>query len=197
MQERALPRPALVQAVLPQTGLAREVFVILGFSALVAVSAQIAIPLPFTPVPITGQTFAVLLAGAALGSVRGSLSLLSYVGVGALGVPVYTWAGGPASWGYLPGFVLAAFVVGWLAERGWDRSFWSAVLAMLAGNVVLYIPGLIWLSRFVGAEQALPLGLLPFIPGDVIKLLLAAAVLPSAWVLVRRREESPPQPVDS
>lgn len=71
-------------------------------------------------------------------------------------------------------------MVGWLAEHGWNRSFWSAVLAMLAGNVVLYIPDLIWLSRFVGAEQAFPLGLLPFIPGDVIKLLLAAAVLPSA-----------------
>lgn len=90
MQERALPRLTLIQAVLPQTGLARDVLVVLGFSALVAVCAQIAIPLPFTPVPITGQTFAVLLAGAALGSVRGSLSLLSYLGVGALGVPVYT-----------------------------------------------------------------------------------------------------------
>lgn len=186
MANSALPRLTLAQVALPQTGLLREALVILGFSGLVAICAQITIPLPFTPVPITGQTFAVLLTGAVLGSIRGPLSLLSYLGIGTLGVPVFARTGGPATFGYLIGFVLAAFVVGWLAERGWDRSFWRSVLAMVAGNVVLYIPGLLWLATFVGADKAIPLGLLPFIPGDTIKLLLAAAALPSAWALVQR-----------
>lgn len=188
MQQSAVPRLALMQAVIPQSSLLREAFVVLGFSALVAVCAQISIPLPFTPVPITGQTFGVLLTGALLGRIRGTLSLVSYVGIGSLGVPVFARTGGPASYGYLAGFVLAAFVVGWLAERGWDRTFWRSVLAMLAGNVLLYIPAVLWLAGFVGADKAIPLGLLPFIPGDTIKLLLAAAVLPSAWTLVQRRD---------
>lgn len=192
MAQSAFPRLTLAQAVLPQTGLLKEVLQILGFSAIVGLTAQITIPLPFTPIPITGQTLGVLLAGAVLGSVRGPLSLLSYLGIGALGVPVFARTGGPTSWGFLAGFVLAAFAVGWLAERGWDRTFRRSLLAMLAGNIVLYIPGLFWLATFVGADKAIPLGLLPFIPGDVIKLLLAAAVLPSAWTLFQRRQRQAP-----
>ena len=192
MAQSALPRFTLAQAVLPQTGLIKEVLQILGFSAIVGLTAQITIPLPFTPVPITGQTLGVLLTGAVLGSVRAPLSLLSYLGIGALGVPVFARTGGPATWGYLVGFVFAAFVVGWLAERGWDRTIGRSLLAMLIGNIVLYVPGLFWLATFVGADKAIPLGLLPFIPGDIIKLLLAAAVLPSAWALFQRRQRHAP-----
>lgn len=192
MAQSALPRLTLAQAVLPQSGLMKEVLQILGFSAIVGLTAQIAIPLPFTPVPITCQTLGVLLTGAVLGSVRAPLSLLSYLGIGALGVPVFARTGGPATWGYLVGFVLASFAVGWLAERGWDRTFRRSLLAMLAGNIVLYIPGLFWLATFVGADKAIPLGLLPFIPGDVVKLLVAAAVLPSAWTLFQRRQRQAP-----
>jgi len=101
---------------------------------------------------------------------------------------VFALAGGVASQGYLLGFVFAAYLVGYLAERGWDKSYWQSVLAMLAGNAILYVPGLIWLARFVGPEQAIPLGLLPFIPGDVVKLLLAAAAVPSVWRLLPRRD---------
>lgn len=190
MQESALPRPTLIQAVLPDTGIIQEVIVILVFSALVALTAQITIVLPFTPVPITGQTFGVLLTGAALGSKRGALSIATYLGIGSLGLPVFARAGGPATYGYLVGFVLAAFLVGWLAERGWDRSYWRSALAMLAGNAILYVPALFWLSTFIGADKVLAAGLLPFIPGDVIKLLLAAAALPSAWKFVGRNSIS-------
>lgn len=200
MQESALPRLTLAQVVLPRQGVLQEALSILAFSALVAVCARIAIYLPFTDVPITGQTLGVLLTGAVLGSRRGALALVAYIGEGLAGVPVF--AAGNTAWsptrfdvpyiigptaGFLPAFVLAAFIVGWLAERGWDRTFWRSAAAMLAGNILLYVPGLSWYAGFVGAERALTVGLLPYIPGDTIKLLLAAAVLPSAWKLVNKQ----------
>ncbi len=175
--------------------LAADVLLVLGGSLFTALMARITIPLPFTPVPITGQTLAVLLVGAALGSRRGALSMAAYVLEGALGLPVF--AGGTAglrrltgpTGGYLIGFIAAAFVTGWLAERGWDRRpLWTA-LAMLIGNAVIYLFGLPWLAMFLGGfagpKGALALGLLPFIPGDLLKLALAAFLLPSAWWLVR------------
>jgi len=159
---------------------------------LVALSAQIRIDLPFTPVPITGQTFGVLLVGAVLGTYRGVLSLALYLVEGAMGLPVF--AGGAAgahylvgpTGGYLVGFVVAAGITGWLAEREWDRRVWMAALAMLVGNLVIYVFGLPWLARFVGPQAAVVKGLLPFIPGDILKLLLAASALPSAWKLVEK-----------
>ncbi|WP_322801905.1 biotin transporter BioY [Thermoflexus sp.] len=180
--------------------LAADVLLILGGSLFTALMARIAIPLPFTPVPITGQTLAVLLTGAALGSRRGALSMAAYVLEGSLGLPVF--AGGAAglkrltgpTGGYLVGFIAAAFVTGWLAERGWDRRPLLAALAMLIGNAVIYLFGLPWLAMFLGGflgpKGALALGLLPFIPGDLLKLFLATLLLPSAWGVVRniRRE---------
>jgi len=161
------------------------------FSIVVALSAQVSIRLPFTPVPVTGQTFAVLLAGALLGSRFGALALLFYLLEGAGGLPVFAGASagawhlvGPTG-GYLFGFVLAAFAVGWLAERGWDRSFGKAVLAMLAGEVLIYACGLFWLARFVPAGALLSAGLAPFIAGDVAKLFLAAAVMPAGWKMLQ------------
>ena len=173
-----------------------DAIVIVAFSWLVALSARITVPLPW--VPISGQTFAVLLTGAVLGSRRGALSLLVYLGQGAMGLPVFAWmasyggyGGGLARFlgptgGYLMGFVAAAFVVGFLAERGWDRRLWTAALAMLVGNGIIYVFGLPWLAHFVPAGKVMAVGLLLFIPGDLIKVALAAAVLPSAWRLVRR-----------
>jgi biotin transporter BioY len=163
--------------------------------------AQVKIPLGFTPVPITGQTFAVLLVGAALGSRRGAAAMLLYLIAGSW-LPFY--AGGAsgfvwsiASGGYIVGFIPAAYVVGWLAERGWDRKVWILV-AMLAGNIILYLPGLLWLSRFVLPEWAcgntLNCGLYPFILGDLIKLYVASLLLLGGWALVnlvdRRRGSS-------
>ncbi len=166
---------------------------VLAGSLLVALFAQIAIPLPFSPVPVTGQTFAVLLTGVLLGSRRGSLALLTYLAEGAMGLPVL--AGGAAglarltgpTGGYLVGFVAAAWLVGRLAERGWDRRMESTLLAMLLGNAVIYAFGLPWLARFVGADRVFDLGLLPFLPGDLGKVLLAAASLPWGWRILDRR----------
>ena len=183
-------REALVDAAWPGTGLRRDVALILGGAAALAVLAQIQIPLQ--PVPVTGQTFGVLLIGALLGSRRGALSMLSYLALGAAGLPVFAGlAGGSAHFvgptaGYLLGFVLAAWLVGWLAERGWDRRIHTTALAMLMGTVVIYLPGIAWLSTFVGWGQVLPLGLYPFLLGDALKLALAALALPWGWRLIGR-----------
>jgi biotin transport system substrate-specific component len=165
--------------------------VLLAFAGswLVAALAQVEIKLPFTPVPITGQTFAVCLVGASLGAVRGATSLTLYFLIGVLGVPVYAhhdhgWdVITSASGGYIVGFVAAAAVTGALAEHGWDRRFSSAVGAMLTGNVVIYLVGLPWLAVVLNTnlEQTLEDGLYPFVPGDLFKLYCAAALLPAAW----------------
>jgi biotin transport system substrate-specific component len=179
-------------AVFPRGGLLADALVVLAGTALVAFAAQVSIPLPFTPVPITGQTFAVLLVGASLGAARGFSSLLLYFLVGIAGAPVYADQGHgwetimSASGGYIVGFMLAAAVTGWLAERRWDRRFSSALGAMLTGNVVIYLVGLPWLAVVLdtGLERTLELGLYPFVPGDVLKLYLAGALLPTAWKAV-------------
>ncbi|HXF97150.1 MAG TPA: biotin transporter BioY [Gaiellaceae bacterium] len=182
-------------AVFRAPTLAADALLVAGGAGLIAASAQLSIPLPFTPVPITGQTFAVLLVGASLGTLRGGASALLYVLAGIAGAPVYAdgahgWAVVTgASGGYLVGFVLAAAVTGRLAERGWDRRFSSALGAMLTGNVLIYLVGLPWLALVLDTslEKTLELGLYPFIPGDLLKLYLAATLLPGAWRLVGRR----------
>ena len=172
---------------------ARDGLLIIGFTLLTALFARISVPLEFTPVPITGQTLAVLLTGAALGSWRGASTMTLYLAAGswlpfyAGGASGYFW--GLASGGYLVGFIPAAFLVGYLAERGWDRRVWI-ILAMLLGNVVLYIPGLLQLSFFVPRDRVLELGLYPFIPGDLIKLYIASLAVPSAWALLRWSRDS-------
>ena len=178
----------LALRAVPRGGIVRDAALALGGSLLIALSAQIAIPLWFTPVPLTGQTFAVLLVGAALGSRRGAAALALYLLEGGIGLPFFAmgasgWPAGPSG-GYLLGFVAAAYVVGLLAERGWDRRFVTAAVAMLAGEAAIYAVGLPWLGFYVGPEKAVPLGLLPFIPGDAVKLALAALALPSTWKVV-------------
>jgi len=181
-------------AALPASGPLVDVFTVSAGAGLIALSAQLSIHLPFTPVPITGQTFAVLLAGASLGSVRGGASALLYLLWGITGVPVYAGAGHGwdvitgASGGYLVSFPLASALAGRLAERRWDRRFSSAIGAMLTGNVVIYVVGLSWLAAVLhtGLEKTLELGLYPFVPGDTFKIYLAAAALPAAWRLVGR-----------
>ena len=168
-------------------GFVYDLGLIIGGSLVIAVSAQIAIGYP---VPITGQTFAVLIIAALLGARRGVACLVAYLAEGAAGLPVFAQGkgglvafGGPTG-GYLVGFVVAAFVVGLLAEKGWDRKFWSTVLAMVIGNVIIYAFGQIWLSHLIGVRTALSLYLLPYVPGDILKIILAAALLPSAWKLL-------------
>lgn len=157
--------------------------VVLG-SLFIALFAQISIPLPFTPVPITGQTFAVLTLAMALGSRNAILAILAYLSEGAAGLPVFAGAvGGPLhlvgpTAGYLFGFVLCAAICGKLAELGFDRSYPKMLVAMALGNLAIFIPGVLWLTRFVPAEQALALGFAPFVPGAILKTLADAAVFP-------------------
>ena len=177
----------------PQSGLARDALLIAWASFATAVAAQIAIPLPWSPVPITGQTFAVLLSGAALGARRAFLAQLLYLAEGSLGLPAFAGGtGGVAvllgpTGGYLLVFPLGAAITGALAEHGWDRRFATMFAAMLLGSVVIFAGGLAGLSRFVPAEHLLALGLLPFVPGDLVKAGLAAAAIPAVWRVVGRR----------
>ena len=173
-------RPLALQLV--PVGAAWQVALVVAAAALLALAAQVQVRLPFSPVPVTGQTFVVLLSGAALGARLGPASVALYVVGGAAGVARLT---GPTG-GYLVGFIVAAYVVGALAERGWDRRLWSAMLAMLAGEVAIYVFGLAWLARFPVAAGVLDAGLYPFIPGDLYKLVLAALALPAGWRLLRR-----------
>jgi biotin transport system substrate-specific component len=183
----------LMDALWPSAAAAREVALVAAGVLLLALSAQLAVPLPFTPVPLTGQPFAVLLLGALYGPRRGAATVTAYLLTGALGMPVFAaGASGVARFagptgGYLAGHVLAAFVVGWLAERGWDRRRWTTAVAMLAGTVVIYAMGALWLSRFVGWPNVLAAGVTPFLAGDAVKILLASALLPAAWRVVGGR----------
>lgn len=173
-------------ARLDARSLARDLTLVAAGTLLLALSAQILIPLPFTPVPITAQTFAVLTAGAALGWRRGLSSVVAYIGLGVAGLPIFADVSSAASDGYLAGFALAALVVGWLAERGWDRQLGTSVAAMIAGEGAIYLCGLPWLAHFVGWSNVLAYGFWPFVPGDAVKLAAAALLLPAAWYLTGR-----------
>ena len=179
----------LVLADLLPGSLVRDVLLIAAAAGLTALSARVSIPLPFTPVPITLQTFAVLLSGAALGPVRGGLGMLLYLVVGAAG---FGWfAEGRSgvlfpSFGYIVGFVVAAVVVGALARRGADRSVIGTIAMMVLGNLVIYAVGMPWLMAALGLDLSTgyELGVQPFLIGDGLKILLAAGLLPATWRLV-------------
>ncbi len=192
MAQQATLYPTLASAVWPSekaSGMVRNVILAVGGTALLTIAAKIQVP--FYPVPMTMQTFVVLALGMAYGWRLGGATLILYLAEGAVGLPVF--AGTPekgiglaymlgGTGGYLIGFVLAAALCGWLAERGWDRNAAKTALAMLAGNVIIYVPGLIWLGGLFGWDKPiLEWGLTPFILGDLTKLALAAAVLPLAW----------------
>jgi len=185
--------PTLSTRFFPRTsGWLRDLSLILAGSLLVALFAQIEIPLPFSPVPITGQTFAVLLVGAALGSRRAAAALLTYLVEGALGLPFFAGGAGglrvlsgPTA-GYLVGFVLAAYLVGLLAEHGLERDLRTSLLPFLLGTVIIYACGVAWLALFLGSlTKAITLGVLPFLIGDACKMIAAALVLPYAWKVAR------------
>lgn len=179
--------------VAPLDGL-KSAALVFGFSLFVALSAQVAVPLPWTPVPLTGQTFAVLLTGALLGPRLGALALALYLVEGAVGLPFFRGGNGGAHYllfsptaGYLFSYPLAAFLTGALAERGWDRRFATAAAAMALGSAVVLLGGWAWLAVVTGsASAAFRLGVLPFLAGDAVKILLAAGLLPAGWALLRR-----------
>ena len=179
----------LIDRVIPRS-FVNDVALILSGAVLTAVAAQIAIPM--WPVPITGQTFAVLLVGAVLGASRGAISMIAYFSLGAAGLPVFTgMASGVTfgtTFGYLVGFIAAAAVVGWLAKLNWQKKVTGVLASFMIGNAVIYLFGLPWLAFALSSlnlasdlSAVLAAGLIPFLIGDAIKMVLAAAALPLAW----------------
>jgi biotin transport system substrate-specific component len=186
-----LPSRRVLADLIPGA-LVRDVALVVGAAALTGVAAQVAIPLPFTPVPFSLQTFTVLLSAAALGAARGLLGMALYLVAGVAGVPWFSEGRsgvGFPSFGYVVGFVLAAALVGWLARRGLDRTAPGTVGIMALGNLVIYAIGVAWLAISLPADlpRALELGAWPFLIGDALKIALAAGLLPAAWWLVRER----------
>jgi biotin transport system substrate-specific component len=186
-------RSVLAEALLPQEATRTGLTVILG-TILTAFAAQFAFPIPGSPVPVTGQTFAVLVTAAALGPARGLVSQGLYVALGAVGLPVFTNGAhgvqiiaGPTG-GYLIGFLAAALIVGAASRRGSDRSPIRTLAVLVVASGVIYLLGATWLAIVTGmtASQALAAGVTPFLFGDLLKVGLAAGLLPTAWRLVRR-----------
>lgn len=175
----------------------RDVTLVLAGALLIYLTARIVIPVPGTPVPITGQTFGILLVGGALGFRRGLIGVGLYVLLGVIGLPFFAEGKGGLSiiWGatggYLVGFIVAGALVGRLAELGWDRRLGGALGAMLIGNVVIYLIALPWLGivTSIGPVTTIEQGLLPFVVGDTLKLALAAVLFPFAWWVVGRRPD--------
>ncbi|TCO70935.1 biotin transporter BioY [Rhodovulum euryhalinum] len=193
----ALTDKVLAETLLPERGLAlrvRQALLVIAGIALLALAAKIKVPM--WPVPITMGTFAVLTIGAAYGPRLGLATILGYMLVGALGFDVFAGSSAEvagltymmgSTGGYLVGYVLAVIALGFAARAGWDRSMGRMALAMLAGNVLIYLPGLLWLGQLYGWDQPiLAWGLTPFLIGDALKLGLAALLIPGLWALIGR-----------
>ena len=191
-------RSTIIDRVVPRSLVADIALVVAG-AVLIYLSTFVAIPLGFTPVPLTGQTFAVLLSASALGLNRGTLATLLYAVVGWLGAPVFTshtstpFSFQSATLGYVVGFIAASALVGWLAQLGWDKSPVLTLASFLLGNLAIYAFGVAWLANFFAVNNmphdlasVLNAGLVPFLAGDAIKIALAAGLLPSAWLLVKK-----------
>lgn len=184
----------LIEAILPRIEnkiliLTRNIALVLSFAILTAICAKL--KLEIGPIPITMQTFAVLISGVLLGSKKGAISQITYLFGGLAGIPWFSRGGGIAyilspTFGYILGFVFVAYLVGYLTERGWDRNIKTAVLAMFLGNIILYIPGLLWLAKFVGFGKVLLVGFYPFILGDLLKILVAGLILPMGWKILKK-----------
>ncbi|MBF0498817.1 MAG: biotin transporter BioY [Candidatus Riflebacteria bacterium] len=190
MNTKSLSFPVFADVFPASRGLVRDIALIILGSIIVALSARLEIP--FVPVSVTGQTFGVLLVGILLGKERGAASLIMYIAEGCLGLPVF--AGGAAGFahlmgptgGYLIGMVAAAWITGAFAEMGWDRRCTTTAAAMLFGNIAIYVFGLPWLAKFTGWKCVMSAGLIPFIPGDLVKLIIAALIIPRGWNLLSK-----------
>lgn len=187
--------PTLLQHVAPGIKAWRVALAMLAGSALLAISAKVQVP--FWPVPMTLQTLAILAIGMAFGSRLGAATVLLYLAEGFVGLPVFAGAAaGPAYFagptaGYLIGFVASAWLIGWLAERGWDRSLLRCLIAMAVGHAVVFVFGVSWLATLVGVQKALAAGLYPFWAATLVKTLLGVAVMQAAWHLaLMRRSQS-------
>ena len=206
--QQAATYQTLSVAIFPRETIVRSALLVAAAVVFIALAAQVTWNYPFIetkagdPVPITGQTFAVLVTGALLGSRLGTLAVFAYLVAGVAGAPVFAdWsryytAFAGATGGYLLGFLPAAFIVGWFAERGLDKSGWF-ILVMLAANAIIYVPGLIWLDRWLDIMNfpvdTFEAGLWPFVPGDLAKLIAASLVLPAGWSIVKIIRNEPPE----
>ena len=204
---------ALAQAVtrrrVARSSLATDVMLVIAGSLVMAALAQISIKLPFTPVPVTGQTLGVLLVGGSLGALLGAAAMILYLAEGAVGLPFFAEGASGVehlgtsspSAGYLYAFVIAAALIGWLAQKRWDRGVGSAIGAFLLGEIIVFTIGVLWLANALGIPvqassacdmatgkgcDALQLGLYPFVIGDILKVLLAAGAFPLMWKILRR-----------
>ena len=158
-------------------------------AGIAALSLSAHIKIPFYPVPVTMQTLVVLMIGMSYGARLGGVTILGYLGAGAAGAPVFAGGAGMVymmgtTGGYLAGFFISAVIMGLLAERGWGRNWMSTALAMVTGSAIIYLCGASWLASFIGLEKAVSFGVLPFIYGDLLKLVIAAAALPMAWSMI-------------
>ena len=193
--------PTLLDAITVRAAdrfrIAEQAGAVLFVTVLTAIAAQISVPLPFTPVPFTFQPMVVLVGAAALGSRLGMSSQVLYLALGLAGLPVFAASPvlpqgfarllGPTG-GYLMSYPFAAFAAGFLAERGFDRRYLTSVLAMSAGLAIIFACGVAWMAwgaPRVGASVAISTGLVPFLPADIVKVFLAATVLPAAWKFLR------------
>jgi biotin transport system substrate-specific component len=186
----AMTIPATVLQRLVRGRVAVNMMLVIGASMLVAIAAQIAIPIPFSPVPLTLQPLAVLLVGVTLGSTRGAAALALYLLEGASGLPVFAQGHGGSFWlvaataGYLYSYPVAAWVAGWFSERGWGNSSLRAIAGMLTALGVIYLGGWSWLALLAGSQAAFTMGVAPFLVADIIKIAIGAALLPQAQKLV-------------
>ena len=195
MKSATLGLPTLAAELWPSTDTNRWVrnsVLVVGGSLLLWITAKAQIP--FWPVPMTMQTFAVLLLGAAYGWRLGGAAVLLYLAEGAVGLPVFAKGGGFAyllgpTGGYLVGFLFAAIVVGWLAQRGWDRSPVTTVAAMLIGELIIFGLGVAWLAHLIGIDKAIAAGVTPFLWGEAVKIALATALLPATWSILNKTHD--------
>ena len=184
----------LIDLIIPKQqkiiiALVQDTILVFTFTFLTAIFAKMKIEIG--PVPITGQTFAVMLSGIILGSLRGTFSQIFYLSLGLAGLPFFARGGGAQyilspTFGYVVGFIFCAFLVGRLSEKGWIKTFQKSISAMIAGNILIYAFGLGWLAKFIPPQDVLKVGLLPFLLGDAIKILLAASVAPLSWRFIKK-----------
>lgn len=191
-----IPIPALLSERLSRGRALTNVLLIIGASALIALAAQIAIPMPFTPVPLTMQPLAVLMVGIVLGARRGAAAAALYLFEGLSGLPVFAqghggplWLVGPTA-GYLYSYPFAAFIAGWFSERGWGSSIIRALAGMLVALAVIYLGGWSWLATQVGPRAAFTMAIVPFVVADAVKVAIGAALLPYVEKLITRLSSS-------
>jgi biotin transport system substrate-specific component len=192
MSEKAMTIPTVVLERLVRGRVAANLLLVIGASALIAISAQIAVPLPFTLVPLTLQPLAVIFVGVALGSTRGAAAAMLYLLEGFSGLPVFAQGHGGPLWllgataGYLYSYPLAAWVAGFISERGWGSNITRAIGGMLLALGVIYLGGWSWLAALTDARTAFTTGVAPFVLADIIKVALGAALLPHAQKILAR-----------